>query len=188
MKTVGNFTFKETPIKDLFIIEPKKYGDNRGYFMETYKESVFKEAGLNYGFIQDNQSKSKKGVLRGLHFQKSYPQAKLVRCIEGEVFDVAVDLRKGSPTYGKWEGVVLSAEKGNQFMIPRGFAHGFVVLSDTATFCYKCDELYHPEDEGGVMWNDPSIGVEWPGVGEILLSEKDKKHPSLKESKVVFDL
>ena len=151
-KTVGNFTFIETSIKDVFIIEPKKYGDNRGYFMETYKESDFKDAGLDYKFIQDNQSKSKRGVLRGLHFQKAFPQAKLVRCIEGEVFDVCVDLRNGSSTYGKWEGVVLSAEKGNQFMIPRGFAHGFVVLSETATFCYKCDELYHPEDEGGLMW------------------------------------
>ena len=139
-KIIGNFKFIETEIKDVYIIEPKKYGDDRGYFMETYKESSFKEAGLNYDFVQDNQSKSKKGVLRGLHFQKTYPQAKLVRCIEGEVFDVAVDLRKDSPTYGKWAGVVLSAEKGNQFMIPRGFAHGFVVLSETATFCYKCEE------------------------------------------------
>ncbi len=187
-KTVGNFTFIETSIKDVFIIEPKKYGDNRGYFMETYKESDFKDAGLDYMFIQDNQSKSKRGVLRGLHFQKAFPQAKLVRCIEGEVFDVCVDLRNGSFTYGKWEGVVLSAEKGNQFMIPRGFAHGFVVLSETATFCYKCDELYHPEDEGGIVWNDPDIGIEWPDVGEVILSEKDKKHPLFKDSKVSFDL
>ena len=185
-KTIGNFTFIETPIKDVYEIEVKRYGDNRGYFMETYKESDFNQAGLNYKFIQDNQSKSKKGVLRGLHFQKKFPQAKLVRCIEGEVFDVAVDLRKGSPTYGKWQGVVLSAEKGNQFMIPRGFAHGFLVLSETATFCYKCDELYHPEDEGGIMWNDPDVGIEWPKVEEALLSEKDKKHPSLKDSKVAF--
>ena len=185
-KTIGNFTFIETEIKELYIIEPKKYGDERGYFMETYKESSFKEAGLNYDFVQDNQSKSKKGVLRGLHFQKTYPQAKLVRCIEGEVFDVAVDLRKDSPTYGKWAGVVLSAEKGNQFMIPRGFAHGFVVLSETATFCYKCDELYHPEDEGGIMWNDPEIGIDWHYEGEILLSEKDKVHPLLKETNIEF--
>lgn len=186
MKEFGNFKFFETSIKDVYIIEPKKYGDNRGYFMETYKETDFIAAGLNYRFIQDNQSKSKKGVLRGLHFQRTFPQAKLVRCIEGVVFDVCVDLRKNSPTYGKWEGIVLSAEKGNQFMIPRGFAHGFVVLSETATFCYKCDELYHSEDEGGVMWNDPEIGIEWPYDGEPLLSEKDKLHKSLKESKVEF--
>ncbi len=185
-KTVGNFNFIETSIKDVYIIEPKKYGDNRGYFMETYKEASFKEAGLDYNFVQDNQSKSKKGVLRGLHFQKTYPQAKLVRCIEGEVFDVCVDLRKGSPTYGKWEGVILSAEKGNQFMIPRGFAHGFVVLSETATFCYKCDEFYHPEDEGGIMWNDPDVGIDWPYIGEVLLSDKDKVHKSLKDSKIEF--
>ncbi len=185
-KIVGNFNFIETSIKDVYIIEPKKYGDNRGYFMETYKESSFKEAGLDYCFVQDNQSKSKKGVLRGLHFQKTYPQAKLVRCIEGEVFDVCVDLRKESPTYGKWEGVILSAEKGNQFMIPRGFAHGFVVLSETATFCYKCDEFYHPEDEGGIMWNDPDVGIDWPYKGEVLLSEKDKVHKSLKDSKIEF--
>lgn len=185
-KIVGNFKFIETDIKDVYIIEPKVYGDNRGYFMETYKEESFKEAGLNYTFVQDNESRSKKGVLRGLHFQKTYPQAKLVRVLEGEVFDVAVDLRKNSPTYGKWVGVVLSAENKKQFMIPRGFAHGFVVLSDTATFCYKCDELYHPEDEGGIMWNDKDINIIWPYEGEILLSEKDKKHPTLKESKVTF--
>ena len=184
----GNFKFIKTSIDGVFVIEPKKYGDNRGYFMETYKEIDFVNAGLNYTFIQDNQSRSKKGVLRGLHFQKKFPQAKLVRCIEGEVFDVCVDLRKDSPTYGKWEGIILSAEKSNQFMIPRGFAHGFLVLSETATFCYKCDELYHPEDEGGIMWNDPSVGIEWPSIDEILLSEKDKLHPSLKELKVVFDL
>ncbi|MGN0805318.1 MAG: dTDP-4-dehydrorhamnose 3,5-epimerase [Candidatus Coproplasma sp.] len=183
---MGNFNFIETSIKDVYVIEPKKYGDNRGYFMETYKEKDFKEAGLNYTFVQDNQSKSKAGVLRGLHFQKTYPQAKLVRCIEGEVFDVCVDLRKGSKTYGKWEGVVLSAEKGNQFMIPRGFAHGFVVLSETATFCYKCDELYHPEDEGGIMWNDPDIAIDWHYEGQPLLSEKDKNHPTLKVSGIVF--
>lgn len=186
MEEIGNFRFIETSIKDVFVIEPKKYGDERGYFMETYKKSVFDAAGLRYDFVQDNQSKSKKGVLRGLHFQKAHPQAKLVRCIEGEVFDVCVDLRKNSPTFGKWEGVILSAEKGNQFMVPRGFAHGFVVLSDTATFCYKCDELYYPDDEGGIMWNDPDIGIEWLFDGELLLSEKDKKHPLLRNAKIVF--
>ncbi len=182
--TVGNFTFIATEIEGVYEIEVKRYGDNRGYFMETYKECDFKAAGLNYDFIQDNQSKSKKGVLRGLHFQKHYSQAKLVRCIEGEVFDVAVDLRKGSKTYGKWHGVVLAAEKGNQFMIPKGFAHGFVVLSETATFCYKCDEVYHPEDEGGISWNDPAIGIDWPYKEEPLLSEKDKVYKLLEESKV----
>lgn len=183
---MGNFTFTETKIKGVFIIDVKTYGDNRGYFMETYKESDFKEAGLAYTFVQDNQSSSRKGVLRGLHFQKTHPQAKLVRVLKGEVFDVAVDLRKGSQTYGQWVGVLLSEENKRQFMIPRGFAHGFVVVSDYAEFAYKCDELYHPEDEGGIMWNDPEIGVEWPDVGEIILSEKDKKHPNLKESKMEF--
>lgn len=183
---MGNFTFNETKIKDVYIIDVKTYGDNRGYFMETYKESDFKAAGLNYNFVQDNQSSSRKGVLRGLHFQKAHPQAKLVRVIKGEVFDVAVDLRKGSETYGQWVGVLLSEENHRQFMIPRGFAHGFVVVSDYAEFAYKCDELYHPEDEGGIMWNDPAIGIEWPEVGEIILSEKDKIHPSLAESKIEF--
>ena len=185
-KTINNFTFIETEIAGVYIIEPKVYGDNRGYFMETYKESDFIQAGLNYKFIQDNQSKSKRGVLRGLHFQKTHPQAKLVRVLEGEVYDVAVDLRKGSKTYGKYVGVVLSAENKRMFMIPRGFAHGFVVLSETATFTYKCDELYHPEDEGGIMWNDPDVGIQWPDCGEILLSEKDKKHPSLKDAEIEF--
>ena len=180
------FTFTKTEIEGVYIIEPKVFGDDRGYFMETYKESDFKEAGLNYEFIQDNQSKSRKGVLRGLHYQIHHPQAKLVRVISGEVFDVAVDLRKNSSTYGKWVGVILSAENKKMFMIPRGFAHGFVVLSETAEFVYKCDELYHPEDEGGVMWNDPEIGIIWPYKGEPLLSEKDQHHPSLKDSKVSF--
>ncbi len=183
---MGNFTFNETKIKDVYIINVKTYGDNRGYFMETYKESDFKEAGLNYNFVQDNQSSSRKGVLRGLHFQKTHPQAKLVRVLKGEVFDVAVDLRKNSPTYGQWVGVVLSEENKRQFMIPRGFAHGFVVMSDYAEFAYKCDELYHPEDEGGIMWNDSAIGINWPDVGEIILSEKDKVHPSLADSKIEF--
>ena len=185
-KIVGNFKFIETEIKDVYIIEPKLYGDNRGYFMETYKEESFNKAGLNYTFVQDNESRSKKGVLRGLHFQKTFPQAKLVRVLEGEVYDVAVDLRKDSPTYGKWVGVILSAENKKQFMIPRGFAHGFLVLSDTATFCYKCDELYHPEDEGGIMYNDSNINIKWPNIDNILLSDKDTKHPTLKESKVKF--
>jgi len=181
-------TFIETEIKGVYIIEPKVFGDNRGYFMETYNENEFKKNGLDYVFVQDNQSKSKKGVLRGLHFQKTYPQAKLVRVLEGEVLDVAVDLRKGSPTYGKYVGAVLSDDNKKMFMIPRGFAHGFVVLSETATFAYKCDEFYHPEDEGGIMWNDPDIAVDWIYAGDPLLSEKDKHHPTLKESKQEFDL
>ena len=187
-KQIGNFTFEETSISGVVIVTPKKYGDDRGYFMETYKDQVFREAGLDYHFVQDNQSRSKRGVLRGLHFQRQFPQAKLVRVIEGEVFDVCVDLRKGSSTYGKWEGVLLSAERGNQLMIPRGFAHGFVVLSQTATFCYKCDEVYHPEDEGGIRWDDPDIGIDWPLTEGILLSEKDQKHPFLKEIRIEFEI
>ena len=183
---MGNFTFNETKMKGVYIIDVKTYGDNRGYFMETYKESDFRAAGLEYNVVQDNQSSSRKGVLRGLHFQKTYPQAKLVRVLKGEVFDVAVDLRKDSDTYGQWVGTVLSEDNKRQFMIPRGFAHGFVVMSDYAEFAYKCDELYHPEDEGGIMWNDSAIGIDWPDVGEIILSEKDKVHPSLAESKIVF--
>ena len=174
-----------TPIKDLVVIEPKVFGDERGYFYEAYNKNTFHELGLDYDFVQDNQSFSKKGVLRGLHFQKNYPQAKLVRVIEGEVFDVAVDLRKDSPTYGKWYGVVLSGENKKMFMIPRGFAHGFLVLSDTAIFSYKCDDFYHPNDEGGIIYNDPTIGVEWPKIDcDIVLSEKDKLHPTLKEISV----
>ncbi len=184
--TKGNFTFNKTDIDGVYIIDIKTYGDNRGYFMETYKEDDFKAAGLDYKFVQDNQSSSRKGVLRGLHFQKTHPQAKLVRVLKGEVFDVAVDLRKNSPTYGKWVGVLLSGENHRQFMIPRGFAHGFVVVSESAEFAYKCDDVYHPEDEGGILWNDPEVGIKWPDVGEIILSEKDKKNQTLKESGMVF--
>ncbi len=176
------FTFNKTSIEGVIIIEPQVFGDNRGYFMETYKEPDFKNAGLDYKFVQDNQSKSKKGVLRGLHFQINHPQAKLVRVIKGEVFDVAVDLRKESPTYGKWEGVILSENNKKMLMIPRGFAHGFLVLSDEAEFIYKCDDVYHPNDEGGIMYNDPDIGIAWPTIDcEIILSNKDKVHPRLKE-------
>lgn len=179
--------FIETEIKDLYIIEPQVFGDNRGYFMETYNEKEFLKNGLKYNFVQDNQSRSFKGVLRGLHFQKTYPQAKLVRVIEGEVYDVAVDLRKNSPTYGKYYGVILSSENKKMFMIPRGFAHGFLVLSEHATFTYKCDDFYHPEDEGGLMYNDEDININWPKVDvDIVLSEKDKKHPSLNDLKVNF--
>ena len=183
---MSNFTFTPTKIKDVYIIESKLFGDERGYFMETYNEGAFREAGLNYTFVQDNQSSSKKGVLRGLHFQKIHSQAKLVRVLKGEVFDVAVDLRKGSETYGQWVGVLLSEENHKQLMIPRGFAHGFVVVSDHAEFAYKCDDLYHPEEEGGIMYNDPDVAIEWPEVGELTLSEKDQKHPTLAESKIEF--
>ena len=172
------------------VITPKVFGDERGYFMETYNYNDFKEAGIDTVFVQDNQSASRKGVLRGLHFQKKNPQGKLVRVIEGEVFDVAVDLRKNSKTFGKWVGVTLSAENKKQFYIPEGFAHGFVVLSETATFVYKCTRLYDPKDEGGLMWNDPAIGIEWPvGDGfEPLLSEKDTKNPLLKDLGFAFEL
>ncbi|MDE6059143.1 MAG: dTDP-4-dehydrorhamnose 3,5-epimerase [Clostridia bacterium] len=183
---MGKFNFIKTDIEGVVIIEPTVFGDSRGYFMETYNEAEFKENGLNYTFVQDNQSKSHKGVLRGLHFQKTFPQAKLVRVIEGEVFDVAVDLRKDSKTYGKWVGVKLSSENKRQFMIPRGFAHGFLVLSETATFVYKCDEVYHPEDEGGIIWNDPDIAINWGDVTDVQLSEKDKKHPRLRDCKLTF--
>ena len=182
------FNFIETKIKDLYIIEPKVFGDNRGYFMESYNKSDFFEAGLTQEFVQDNESKSKKGVLRGLHFQTKHTQGKLVRVTEGEVFDVAVDLRKDSATYGQWEGVTLTSENKRQFYVPEGFAHGFLVLSDIAVFNYKCTDYYAPEFDGGVLWNDEDIAVEWPleGIKEILLSEKDKVQKKLKDSKISF--
>ena len=183
---MGQIKVTTCEIEGLKVIEPRVFGDERGYFFESYNYNDFKEAGIPQVFVQDNQSASKRGVLRGLHFQKNFPQDKLVRVIRGEVFDVAVDLRKGSKTYGKWVGVILSEENKKQFMIPRGFAHGFVVLSETAVFAYKCDDFYHPEDEGGIMWNDPDINIEWPYHGELLLSEKDKVHPLLKECKIEF--
>ena len=173
-------------IEGLKVIEPTVYGDDRGYFMETYNSKDFSDAGIDCAFVQDNQSASKKGVLRGLHFQKEFPQDKLVRVISGEVFDVAVDLREGSKTFGKWYGVKLSAENKKQFFIPKNFAHGFLVLSDYAEFCYKVTDFYHPNDEGGIMWNDPDIGVEWPmpeGMCEddLILSDKDRVHPGFSE-------
>jgi len=172
---MGQFTFTKTDIEGVILIEPKVFGDERGYFMETYNKADFIEAGITCEFVQDNQSKSSKGVLRGLHYQKQYSQAKLVRVIKGEVFDVAVDLRKNSPTYAKYVGVILSAEKKNMLYIPKGFAHGFLVLSDEAEFTYKCDEFYHPEDEGGIRWDDPTIGIEWPVMkSEYSLNTRDK--------------
>ena len=183
---------ERAPIEGLYVIEPSVHGDERGYFMETYNKRDMEEAGLDMEFVQDNQSKSVKGVLRGLHFQKEHPQGKLVRVIRGAVFDVAVDMRKGSSTYGEWYGVELTEDNKKQFYISPGFAHGFLVLSEEAEFCYKCTDFYHPGDEGGIAWNDPAIGIEWPGIigeyrgsasaegytidgGPLILSEKDQK-------------
>jgi dTDP-4-dehydrorhamnose 3,5-epimerase len=182
----GNFTFTKTSIDGVIVVDVKSYADARGSFMETYKREDFVAGGIDAEFVQDNQSSSVKGVLRGLHFQLQHPQAKLVRVTSGKVFDVCVDLRKGSATYGKWEGAILSAQNARQFFIPRGFAHGFLVLSETAQFCYKCDDVYHPGDEGGLMWNDPALGIEWPAMdgctefdaSKIILSEKDKDYPA----------
>lgn len=189
-------------IEGLCVITPVVHGDNRGYFMETYNENDMKENGIHITFVQDNQSMSTKGVLRGLHFQKHFPQTKLVRVIRGSVFDVAVDLRNGSKTYGKWFGIELTEENKKQFLIPRGFAHGFLVLSDIAEFCYKCDDFYHPDDEGGLAWNDPEINIDWASVGvkgvyngtasaagytladdtPLNLSEKDQKWTGIRET------
>lgn len=185
----GNFTFTKTDIEGVVVVDVASFGDARGFFMETYKKPDFAAGGIDVDFVQDNQSSSVKGVLRGLHFQIHHPQSKLVRVTEGTVFDVAVDLREGSATYGQWEGVVLSSENRRQLFIPRGFAHGFLVLSDYAEFCYKCDDVYHPNDEGGVRWDDPSISIEWPPLlgesvfdpSKIILSDKDKVHPFLEE-------
>ena len=181
---MGKITVTPCDIEGLYVIEPTVFKDERGYFVETYNQNDMKEAGLDMVFVQDNQSMSTRGVLRGLHFQKQFPQGKLVRVVRGKVFDVAVDLRSDSKTYGKWFGVELSAENMKQFYIPEGFAHGFLVLSDEADFCYKCTDFYHPGDEGGLAWNDPEIGVEWPleeGV-DLIISEKDQKWKGLKDT------
>ena len=194
---MGQIKVTRLPIDGLCIIEPPVHGDARGYFMETYNQEDMRREGLNMVFVQDNQSMSRRGVLRGLHFQKQHPQGKLVRVIRGEVFDVAVDLRRSSATFGKWHGEVLTAENKKQFYISEGFAHGFLVLSDMAEFCYKVTDFYHPGDEGGLAWNDPEIGIEWPQVTgayngtacadgyamadgtPLKLSEKDQKLPTL---------
>lgn len=197
---MGQIKVTKAPIEGLYVIEPTVHGDERGYFVETYNQNDMHEAGLDMVFVQDNQSMSTKGVLRGLHFQKEYPQGKLVRVIKGTVFDVAVDLRTDSKTYGQWYGVELSAENMKQFYISEGFAHGFLVLSDVAEFCYKVTDFYHPGDEGGLAWNDPEIGIEWPQLQgayagsasavdycltdgtKLNLSEKDQKWNGLKDT------
>ena len=181
---MGKITVTPCDIEGLYVIEPTVFKDERGYFVETYNQNDMKEAGLDMVFVQDNQSMSTRGVLRGLHFQKQFPQGKLVRVVRGKVFDVAVDLRSDSKTYGKWFGVELSAENMKQFYIPEGFAHGFLVLSDEAEFCYKCTDFYHPGDEGGLAWNDPEIGVEWPleEAVDLIISEKDQKWKGLKDT------
>lgn len=185
---MSKFNFIKTDIEDMYIIESSVFGDDRGYFMETYNKEEFNQAGLTMNFVQDNQSKSKKGVLRGLHFQKEHPQGKLVRVLNGKVFDVGVDLRSDSETYGQWQGVILSGENKKQFYVPEGFAHGFLVLSETATFAYKCTDFYHPEAEGGIIWDDEDIDIDWPldDIDEIILSEKDKELNSLAETKFKF--
>lgn len=184
---MGKIKVESCHIEGLKIITPTVFGDDRGYFMETYNYNDFKEAGLDYVFVQDNQSASKRGVLRGLHFQTKHPQDKLVRVISGEVFDVAVDLREGSPTYGQWFGVILSAENKKQFFIPKNFAHGFLVLSEYAEFTYKCTDFYYADEQGGIAWNDPQIGVEWPipeGM-ELILSDADKNRKTLAEQRLL---
>ena len=185
---MGNFEFQKCNIKGLYVITPKVFGDSRGYFMETYHYEDFKAEGLSMVFVQDNQSLSKKGVLRGLHFQKNHPQGKLVRVVSGIVYDVAVDLRKSSNTYGKWYGVVLSAENKKSFYVPEGFAHGFLVLSEEAEFAYKCTDYYHPEEEDGIIWNDDELGITWPISSdmELLISDKDKKLPTFREQGFTF--
>lgn len=183
--TVSECTCDGAVIEGLKVIEPQVFGDERGYFTETYNYRDFSEAGIDMEFVQDNQSASKGGVLRGLHFQIEHPQDKIVRVVSGEVYDVAVDLREGSPTFGKYFGVVLSAENKKQFYIPKNFAHGFYVLSDYAEFCYKCSDFYHPNDEGGLMYNDPDIGIDWPidPRRELILSPKDRQWPGIRDYK-----
>ena len=180
---MGKITVETCEIEGLKIITPTVFGDARGYFVETYNYNDYKEAGIDQIFVQDNQSSSVKNVLRGMHFQIRYPQDKLVRVIAGEVFDVALDLRPGSKTYGKWHGVVLSAENKKQFFVPKNFAHGFLVLSDYAEFAYKCTDFYHPGDEGGIMYNDPEVGIDWPIAPgcEPIMSERDHKWGGIKE-------
>lgn len=183
---LGKFTFIPTEVPGIVIIEPTVFGDDRGYFMETYQKDEFEAAGIADEFVQDNQSMSRKGVLRGLHFQTENTQGKLVRVISGRVFDVGVDIRPGSPYFGRWAGVELTSENKRQLYVPQGFAHGFLVLSDTAEFTYKCTDVYNPSADGGIRWDDPDIGIVWPLDGAPMLSEKDKALPLLKEQE--FDI
>ncbi len=183
---MSNFIFTETALPGVMTVDLRVYGDDRGHFMETYREDAFAEAGFGYRFVQDNQSGSGRGVLRGLHFQRRHPQAKLMRVLRGEIFDVAVDLRGGSAAYGRWTGTRLSEENRRQMLIPRGFAHGYLVLSDWAEIAYKCDDVYHPEDEGGIRWDDPDIGVAWPEGIPLILNARDRAFPTLRESGMVF--
>ncbi len=189
---MGTFKIENLEIEGVFTVEPTVFGDERGYFMETYNENDFKAEGIDLKFVQDNQSRSHRGVLRGLHFQYTQPQGKLVRVIKGEVYDVAVDLRGDSPTYGKWLGVTLSEENKKQLFIPKGFAHGFLVLSDIAEFVYKCTDFYNPDDEGGIQWNDPDIAIDWPiediGLDNLVFSEKDQGWKRLKDTPVDFKM
>ena len=182
---MGKFRFEKGPLEGMYIVEPTLFPDARGSFMETYQRKEFEDAGLDMDFIQDNESWSRRGTLRGLHFQIRHPQGKLVRVTEGEVYDAVVDIRPKSPTFGKWFGLILSGENRKQLYIPTGFAHGFLVLSEHARFLYKCTDYYYADDQGGFLWNDPEIGVEWPteGIGEYFLSEKDKKLPRFREWK-----
>ncbi len=184
---MGKFNFIKTALEGVFIIEPTVFGDERGYFMETYHKEEFANAGITAEFVQDNQSRSVKGVLRGLHFQKEHTQGKLVRVTKGEVFDVAVDCRPNSSSFGKWVGEVISEENKKMFYVPEGFAHGFLVLSDVAEFCYKCTDVYTPSAEGGIPYNDPSVGIVWPDCGmEFALSAKDKEHKTFAEQKFEY--
>jgi dTDP-4-dehydrorhamnose 3,5-epimerase len=187
---MGKITVTECGIDGLVVIEPTIFKDNRGYFIETYHKEAYEAAGIKAEFVQDNQSMSSKGVLRGLHFQINHPQAKLVRVLSGKVFDVAVDLRKGSKTFGKWFGVELSEENQKQFFVPEGFAHGFLVLSDTAVFAYKCTDFYHPGDEGGIRWDDPEIGIEWPMIEgtDLIIAQRDQEWGTLAEMKKLKDV
>lgn len=172
---------KRYDIEGVVLLTPRVFGDHRGFFMETYNKQAFADAGVLLEFVQDNHSKSHKGILRGLHYQVNHEQAKLVRCLQGEIFDVAVDIRSDSPTYGQWVGEILSSENKCQLLVPTGFAHGFQVLSESAEVAYKCTDIYSPQDERGIMWNDPDLAIQWPGGTDVVLSDKDTKHPLFKD-------